>query len=325
MQRWRDPAFVDEMRAWIGANAVVEGEVEQTHVQPWSTVFRVPTADGVLWAKACETPTEVLLTELLAAERADLVPVIAASDPERGWMLLRDAGRRLREVLDEDPDLGRWERVLADCGDLQLAMARHEPRLLAIRVPDRRLPGLVDAVADLLDQEELLLLDLTDGLTTADRDAMRDRLPRLAEMVAELEDVGIPASVQHDDLNDGNVYVDGATFRIVDWGDACVTHPFHALTVSLRATAYRLGLAPGGPEVLRLRDAYLEPFAAFGTRDELVRAADLAYRTGTLARSLAWKSYVEDRPPGERMPDLEAVPYGITLFVRAGPLGDWDA
>jgi hypothetical protein len=325
MDRWTARSFVESFHAWIGSHVRPTGPIEQTHVQIWSTVFRVPTADGVVWAKAPDDPTEARLTALLAAERPDAVPSVVAVDEDRGWMLLRDAGTRLREVLDTDRDLGRWERTLAGCAELQLAMVPHQERLLAIGVADHRLDGLASAVADLLDAEEFLLLDQPDGLTSDERTALRDRLPALATMIAELQAFGIPASIQHDDLNDGNVYVDGETYRILDWGDACVSHPFHTLTVALRAAAYRLGLEPGGAEILRMRDAYLEPFTpAFGSRDDLVRAADLAYRTGTLARALAWKSYVEVRPPEERMPDLESVPYGLQMFVRMGPIGAWE-
>ena len=85
--------------------------------------------------------------------------------------------------------------------------------------------------------------------------------------------------------------------------------------------AWKLGLTPGGPEVRRLRDAYLEPFA--GDRAELASLADLAYRTGTLARAYAWMTYVAPRPPEERGDDLESVPYGLRKFLEDGPVGDW--
>ena len=34
-------------------------------------------------------------------------------------------------------------------------------------------------------------------------------------------------------------------FLFFDWGDACVSHPFHTLTVTLRAATWKLGLEPG--------------------------------------------------------------------------------
>jgi hypothetical protein len=97
-----------------------------------------------------------------------------------------------------------------------------------------------------------------------------------------------------------------------------VSHPFHSLTVTLRSVAWRLDLRPGGSELRRLRDAYLEPF---GRDPEL---ADVAYRTGTIARALAWHWLVAPREPEFRTEDDLAGPaYGIKLFLANGPIGSW--
>lgn len=145
----------------------------------------------------------------------------------------------------------------------------------------------------------------------------------VASLCDELASAGIADTVQHDDLNDGNVYLDEGRYRILDWGDACISHPFHTLTVALRSVAHQLELEPDGPEIIRIRDAYLEPFGALGSSKELAQLADVAYRTGILARSLAWQSYVAIRDPADRRPDLEAVPNGLRKFLEDGCLGDW--
>jgi len=312
---------MDDAETWIRAHAVVTGPIETTHEQAWSTVRRVPTADGTWWWKAPDGRVEAPLTVFLAALRPDAVTDVVAIEPDRGWLLLRDAGTRLRELLDADPDLGRWERALAVVAELQLAATPHAGELLAMGVPDHRLEVLPGLIEDLLGRDEFLMLDEEEGLTRAQREALVAELPTIRSMCEELAAAGIGPSVQHDDLNDGNVFVDGDRYRIVDWGDACVSHPFHVLTVALRATAWKLGLTPGGSEVRRLRDAYLEPFP--GERAELARLADLAYRTGTLARAYAWMTYVAPRPPEERGEDLESVPYGLRKFLEDGPVGDW--
>lgn len=323
MQGWTDPEFLERAYAWIGDHAEVMGPIEQTHVEIWSTVLRVPSTSGTLWFKAPDDVSEATLTEMLAKVRPNLVPEVVAIDAERGWMLLRDAGIRLRELITSPGDLRRWEPVLAGCAELQLAMAEHVDRILEIGIPDFRLRGLPDRVAALLEADEFLMIDQPDGLTSDDRDQLRSQIPEIERMCVELSSAGIPETIQHDDLNDGNVFVQGGRSRIVDWGDACVSHPFHTLTVCLRATAFRLDLEPGGPEILRVRDAYLQPFSAYGSHEDLVGVADTAYRTGTLARALAWQSYVAVRDPKDRMPDLEAVPYGLRKFLERGPLGDW--
>ena len=86
----------------------------------------------------------------------------------------------------------------------------------------------------------------------------------------------------------------------------------------LRSIAWKLDLPPGGRELERLTDAYLEPF---GRGHEI---ADLAYRTGTIGRAVAWHRMVSAREPEARTEDDLAGPaYGIRLFLEDGPIGSW--
>jgi hypothetical protein len=50
------------------------------------------------------------------------------------------------------------------------------------------------------------------------------------------------------------------------------------------------------PQVLRIRDAYLEPFADLGSREELLRWVALARSTGFVTRAMAWESALQDAP-----------------------------
>ena len=105
------------------------------------------------------------------------------------------------------------------------------------------------------------------------------------------------------------------------WGDSCVSHPFHTLVVTLRVTAWKQGLEPGGRELLGLRDAYLTAFAGFGSRADLERAADLAHRTGTIARALAWARYVATMDEPFRSEVVSSLPWSLKRFLAGGPLG----
>ncbi len=131
-------------------------------------------------------------------------------------------------------------------------------------VPDERLASLPERVERLLTDEPFLMLDQPDGLTTDERVRLEAQIPEVAAMCVELAGIGIPETIQHDDLHGGAILVREGHYRVFDWGDACVSHPFHTLTVLLRATAWKWAFAPGGPEMRRMRDAYLEPFARFG-------------------------------------------------------------
>jgi hypothetical protein len=327
---WVQPGWRRPAEEWIRAEldrlgSLASGEIEQPHVRWWSTVLRVPTDQGDLYFKAV-APVHLFepgLTAELARIRPGRVPDLVAVEPARGWMLMRDGGARLRELVHSVADLRRWEDVLPAYADLQIAATPHADGLLALGVPDERLAGLAARFERLLDDRELLQIDLPDGLTSAEYERLHRLAPDVAAMCDELAAYGILETIQHDDFHDGNVFVSDGRYVFFDWGDSCVSHPFHTLAVTLRSIAYRFELEPGVPVLERLRDAYLEPFVQYSPASELVAAADLAYRTGTLARALAWQRFVSAREPCRTDEDAAAVPYGLKLFLAGGPIGSW--
>jgi Phosphotransferase enzyme family len=328
--RWTQPGWLAGATIWIRAELGEQGieitdEVEQPHVRWWSTVLRVPTADGVLWFKAAAPPHafEPGLLAILERVVPGHVPELVALDIDRGWVLMRDGGERLRELVRTPADLHHWERLLPEYAELQLELAPHADDLLAAGVPDGRLAVLPAQLAALLDDRDACLLGRDNGLTPDEHDQLRALLPEFADRCARLASVSIPETIQHDDMHDGNVFVRGDRYLFFDWGDSCVSHPFHTLVVTMRALAHRLGLPPGGPDIRRLRDAYLESFARYGSHTELVEAADLAHFTGTAARSLSWYRFVSAREPEFRADDEDAVPYGLKRLLNLGPLGSW--
>jgi hypothetical protein len=269
---WRDPGWLNDAQAWIRANlpAPLIGPIHQPHVYPWSPVLRVPTQAGALFFKAnaeLERFEAALVVELENAA-PELIVELVAVDVDRGWMLMRDAGTRLRR-LETDEQLERWRAVLPRYAELQLALAPRAGRLLELGVPDERVERLAGRFQRMLGDPELLLVGDADGVSEDELARLRAAVPEVRSMCAELVDAGIPDAIQHDDLNDGQVYERDGRLRILDWADSCISHPFHTIVVTLRATAAQRGLVPGGPELLRLRDAYLEPF------EELASPRDL--------------------------------------------------
>jgi len=310
---WTQPDWLAQATAWIRERVDVTGAIEQPHVRWWSTVLRVPTPDGDLFFKAVAPVHrfEAALTARLAELQPGRVTEVVAVDPGRGWFLMRDAGTRLRELLETKADLHHWERVLPEYARLQLEVAPHTDELLALGVPDERL-----AVLPRLFQE--LLATRPPGLTEDEYRQAVEAVPRFEEMRQALAEDGLAETIQHDDLHDGQVFVRDGRYLVFDWGDSCISHPLLSLTVNLRSVAWRLDLEPGGPELRRLRAAYLEPF---GRGPEI---ADVAYWAGTIARAIAWKRLVDPREPEfVSESDLEGPAYGIRVFLAGGPIGTW--
>ena len=263
-----------EADAWIRAHVEPVSSIETTHERPWSTVLRVPLADGVAWFKAC-APVQAFeprLTAELHARWPALVPEVLAHDEERAWLLLADAGTPIRE-LGNPP--ATWLAVLPLYAELQRGETAHADDHLAHGVPDLRLETLP------LRYDELVQRDLP--LERDEVERLRAFAPRLAELCTELAARGIDETVQHDDLHYANVYVRDERLRVLDWGDSSISHPFASLVVTFRFLEEQNGLAPDDPWFARLRDAYLEPWGN-GLADTL----ELAMRVGMFAHAIAW-------------------------------------
>ncbi len=128
---------------------------------------------------------------------------------------------------------------------------------------------------------------------------------------------GIPETLHHEDFHDANIFVKNGRYTFADWGESGVAHPFFTLLVTLRSIAYRLNLAFDGPEVLALRDVYLESWTDYGSLAELREVADLAARVAMPARALTWYRILAAAPEAQQAEDAGAVPGWLQEFLQA--------
>jgi Phosphotransferase enzyme family len=301
-------------RRWIAAQLTeagrqYAGEIGEPRVRPWSIVVQVATDDGSVWFKAnrAQTTYEPALLGVLVQRVPGMVLTPLAIDVDRGWSLLPDGGPILRSFPD-DTVLRHWERVLPAYAQLQRDLAAHLEDLTTAGVPDERPARLPELFALLLDQTDVLLVGEPDGLSPVELDQLRSVGPALTASCKVLADSAIPSTVDHGDLHDGNVFVTAAGPAVFDWGDACVTHPFASLLVTMSALRARFDLAPDAPALARLRDAYLEPWTAFHNRSELAELASLAVAIAPLNRALSWGRALSAVPPAYQREYRDAVP-----------------
>jgi len=285
-EQWRDPDWLATAVAWVDARLADAGrrrtgDPDQVHVRSWSTAVRVPTDSGTVWFKATipELRHEALTTLLLSRRVPERVPPLVADDPDLGWMLMEDGGRRLREVLAEERDLSRWGDVIDGAADIARAMEPDVDDLLAAGVPDFRLAVLPERYAALVADKGI-------------EQRFRDAVPRVREMAEELAAYGVTETLQHDDLHDGQVFVRDDRQLILDWGDAVISHPFFTLSVTLEGNvSWGLDDVEGSVDIAPLVDRYLARYDP--ARPELREAVPLALRLGWACRA-ANASIVED-------------------------------
>lgn len=315
--RWLDHALA-------AAGRQRRGEVEEVRSRPWGAVWRADTAQGAVFLKqpAAATVFEVALYDVLVRVVPDHVLHPIASDIERGWLLLPDGGPVLDEqhagqaMLEWLPDVAR------QYGQLQVDLAPQVDELLALGVADMR-PGR--------------MLERFDEALTAARPATSEQtagLARLAALRSRFDDwcgrlAASPggASLDHNDLHGGNVFLDSCGgARLFDWGDAVVSHPFASALVLRSVVRWLQDVHVETPVERRILDAYLEPFDAIGSLAERREVVDLAGEVGKVARSRVWARAVAPLPTDADDPDdLRGAPLAWLLELLEGPLATADA
>lgn len=302
MTPWEDPLWHADALAWIDARLAEHGIARtepptQPHLRPWATALRVPTDAGTLWFKATAPALghEAAVTEALSRWLPGVGPTVRAADTARAWLLMDDAGGTLRSLL---PDaLPLWERAMARHAQAQIDLLGRTDSLLACGVWDRRPDALAAEIAALLDDPQALRSGSPDGLSDTEQARLHALLPEIARA-----DDALPAALYHDDFHDANIFVDGDRVTLADWGDCAVGHPFCVLTVALRSAARRLEAGPDDPRVVRLRDAYLEPWGSRVAPKDRARVLAAADRRGRLSRALTWSRVLAPLPEEARTP-----------------------
>lgn len=272
---------------WIRMHVEPAGPLVVESEEPWATVWRVPLAEGAAFFKACQPVQafEPRLTAALALRWPDRIPELLAWSEERDWLLLGDAGTPLMAFGDQ---IDAWFAVLPLYAELQRGEVPYVGEHLAGGVPDRRPARLPELFAG-LPFDEL-------PLTEENIARLRAFEPRFAELSASLDAAGMPDSIQHDDLHAANVWARDDRLRILDWGDACVSHPFCTLADTFRLLEHNLRLESADPAFERLRDAYLEPWGSNASRQVVADALVV----GTFARAIGSLPYRAIMPADRR-------------------------
>jgi hypothetical protein len=315
---------VAEAHAWAreechSLGIAIVAPIQQVHLRPWSMVFRVPTSGGAVYMKCCG-PTqahEPHLTALLHREFPGIVTEVLALHPTQPWMLAAEGGKKLGEVYEGDELLRAWREILPRCAQLQRDITPWTKDILAFGTPDRRAASLLAGFDEVIANEPVVSGQRSDRLTADERRSLGSLHPTLADALRALTASGIDETLNHDDLHQSNVLVRDGRTVIFDWGDACVSHPFLTLAVTLRFAAQKTGREQDSAEIAALRDAYLEPWSDRASARELRDAAELGRRIGQISRTLTFyavaRAYpgVNDTYPGGLAGSLRRV---LALF-----------
>ena len=313
-RQWR-PEVEDWVQTELGRyGAEITGEMTLVKDSLWSRVMCAPTTKGVIYFKAVGPLLrfEAGLSDYLFRRfPEDCIPVIA-HDRNHGWLLMPDAGIRLRET--HGFEITDWYTLLSRYASVQIQLMPNTDALLETEMPDRRAAALPAIYEDLVEQAFHAYAHTDYRLTVEERDRFRAFVSVLNGECRELVGSGIPDSIDHGDLHDGNVFVKNDIARFADWGDSCVAHPFVSVLVPFNVFAARFNFAPDAPEIARLRDAYLEPFEIFADRETLRRTFVTARHIGEVFRAFSWHNAISLLPENARTEHAESALYWLRKY-----------
>lgn len=177
------------------------------------------------WLKATGAPNAhefVITTTLARLFPSYLPPLVAARADWNAWVM-EDMGRPLQEAFS----LSSFEQALDCLAGLQKASMAHLETLVASGCFDQRVPRLRAHLPELMQYLEKIM-----AMQTSTK-ALPIEPKRLAELRLLLEDaytrmeaIGIPDTLIHNDMNAGNILVDGTRAVFTDWAEAYIGNPF---------------------------------------------------------------------------------------------------
>ncbi len=289
-----------------GSGAVLAAEQQRT----WnlSCVHRLRLAGGgFAWLKAVppffahEGAVIAAITALDGLAGAALhLPALLGHDAQAGRLLLAHCDG----VLMWGCEVGAWRAVVDAHVDRQWRLQAAVPALRELGLPDWRGPALLAAINGLCARADVLAT-----LTPAERSALDALLVGLPGRLAEIEACGLPDTLVHGDLHQGNVIATAEGPVLLDWGDAGVGHPL------LDVPALCHGFAPA--DQAAVRGVVVAAWQARLPGAKVERALALIAPVMELRQALVYRTFLDGIEPAERHYHEADVPQRLRLAIAA--------
>lgn len=267
----------------------VNGNFQQFNASPTFSLIRLETNGPAAWFKATgepnrhELPITVSLTRLFPR---DLPAILGVHPSWNGWLSeeVSDA------ALDQFTELSVWERVANDLAELQIASIGKDAELLGAGCKDLRLPILGDLIDPFFTRMAEFMAaqqkQIPPPLTTSQLSFVANQLK---ESCSLLHDLRFPHTLGHIDFNPGNVLISAARSVFLDWAEGCVTHPL--VTSEYLLEHARRSHIHDAAATERITTAYLRPWQAFLSPDDLARGMTVSSLVAVFVYALAGNSW----------------------------------
>ncbi len=258
---------------WVDSNAppAPDGQPWRiSQIRSWSisSVWRLSSGRHRAYFKASPRffASEVAVTRDLATRFPQISPVLIASDTDEGWMLMEDLGD-LTLSKSDDPDM--WRETMKTIALVHRGYIERTGALERMGVESRTTSAIVETLADWIEEPSRANLRIFQPENDAALVRLATRFDEIEITRRRLDALGLPRTLEHGDLDSPNVFIRDGSPVLMDWSDACVSHPFFTPLTPAQARRH--------PEFV---DAYLREWPDVGSIESLrigfMRAKPLA-------------------------------------------------
>jgi Phosphotransferase enzyme family len=230
--------WIDSAIAWLksetGKKLSSKRDIEQYNAGDPFALIRFRTEDGWdYWLKATGRPNahELPITALLSKLCGDYLPEIISTKPSWNAWLMSGEGQNVTKMPTTPFLRFSLLKDVAECmARLQMKTLSQRFALLEAGAFDQGSQVFRNHAIPLFDYlEEAMSLQTSTKVPSLDKRRMRQLRSVFVEVCHRMEDVAIPETIVHGDMNCGNILIGEGRCRFIDWSEAYLGNPLITL------------------------------------------------------------------------------------------------
>jgi hypothetical protein len=232
------PGWIDEAIAWLESATQRKLSsrcgIRQLNAGGAFALVRFPMEDGrCYWLKATGGPNahELSITLLLSGLCREYLPELISSRPSwNAWLASEDAMPATELPADPCALFELLGDAVESMANLQMRTAGHRSEFLAAGAFDQGTESFQRHSAALFEYlEEVMGFETSTRVPRLERSRLHQMRAILDQVCQRMEDLRLPETIVHGDLNYGNILARRGQCQFIDWSEAYLGNPLISL------------------------------------------------------------------------------------------------
>ena len=214
---------------------------------------------------------EAAVTAAVAERFPDISPRLMAVNTTRGWMLMGDLGDLTLGAADS---IDLWRETVRALARVQIEFADDVGSLERLGLKRRSMSAIVSTLSEWTQDPGSPGLRYASQRAQSALGRLEPHLDLVEQLCGKVDSAGLPQTLDHGDLDAGNVFIRDGSPVIMDWSDASISSPLFAPA-----------LIPQVSRNPQLVDEFLAVWGDYATLNELHEAFEAAKPIAALERA----------------------------------------